>query len=336
MKRIFISIGLMVALLVFIQGTTTKAIAQIFEYKGITTYKERFAPGEVLVKFKIGASETAIQELNSKFRVNVRRVIPRIAARRLTLPKGAAVMDMVNKFRSSPLVEYAEPNYYVHAFMIPNDEYYQYQWHLYNAAYGGIQMENAWGIQTGDPSVIVGIIDTGVAYENYGKGRKRYYLAPDLANTNFVPGYDFVEDDTHPNDDNSHGTHVCGTVAQSSNNTIGVAGIAFNTTIMPIKVWNQYGSGSHAQMADGFHYAADNGAHIINYSGGGVHSTTKENAVIYARNAGVIIVAAAGNAYTTGNAPSYPAAYDDYVIAVGLPIISRLTPGTRTPALTLI
>jgi serine protease len=70
-------------------------------------------------------------------------------------------------------------------------------------------------------------------------------------------------------------------------------------------------------MADGFHYAADNGAHIINYSGGGSHSITKQNAVAYAHNAGVTIIAAAGNDYTTGNDPEYPAAYDEYVIAVG-------------------
>jgi subtilisin family serine protease len=132
-----------------------------------------------------------------------------------------------------------------------------------------------------------------------------------------INGWDFVNSDAHPNDDNNHGTHVTGTIAQSTNNTVGVAGIAFNTTIMPIKVWGNTGGGTHTQTADGFYYAADNGAHIINYSGGGSHSITKQNAVAYARNAGVIIIAAAGNDYQTGNDPGYPAAYDDYVIAVG-------------------
>ena len=341
MKRFFIRIGLMVVLLVFIQGTTTTAIAQIFEYKGVPTYKEGFAPGEVLVKFKQGASETAIQELNSRFRVNVRRVIPRIAARRLTLPQGAAVMDMVNKFRSSPLVEYAEPNYYAHAFMIPNDTLYSYQWHLDNAIYGGIQMENAWDISTGSSNVTVAIVDGGIAYEDYQESHSRKYeQAPDLAETSFwinlgeipgngsdddgngfvddVNGWDFVNNDAHPNDDTSpgHGTHVAGTVAQSTNNNLGVSGIAFNTCLLPVKVLDNKGVGTYDDVAAGIIYAVDNGANVINLSlGGSSPSTTLENALAYAYGEGVTIIAAAGN--DGEETVNYPAAYDAYVIAVG-------------------
>ncbi|MDD5081850.1 MAG: S8 family serine peptidase, partial [Dehalococcoidales bacterium] len=106
-----------------------------------------------------------------------------------------------------------------------------------------------------------------------------------------------------------------GTIAQSTHNGVGVAGIAFNTTIMPIKVLNSAGIGTTDQVADGIRYAADNGANIINLSLGGSGSAqAMEEAIAYASNAGVIVIAAAGN---TGDAvPQYPASYDDYVISV--------------------
>ena len=113
---------------------------------------------------------------------------------------------MVEIYKRNPNVEYAELNYIAHAHIVPNDPLYNpYQWHLDNVEYGGINMESAWDIETGNPSVIVAVIDTGVAYEDYEEfvdnpGRRRdywitYQLAPDLAGTNFVAGYDFVNDD---------------------------------------------------------------------------------------------------------------------------------------------
>jgi serine protease len=189
-------------------------------------------------------------------------------------------------------------------------------------------MQPAWEIETGDPGVIVAVIDTGVAYEDYeefvdnpGRGKDywiTYQQAPDLVNTNFVAGYDFVNNDEHSNDDEGHGTHVTGTIAQSTNNAIGVAGVAFGTSIMPVKVLNSKGSGTYADIADGIYFAADNGAAVINLSLGGTStSSTLENAVSYAYDKGVTIVCAAGNEYESGNSPLYPAAYDAYCIAVG-------------------
>ncbi|MCK5234332.1 MAG: S8 family serine peptidase, partial [Candidatus Aenigmarchaeota archaeon] len=183
---------------------------------------------------------------------------------------------------------------------------------LDNAEYGGINMEAAWDISTGSNDVIVAVLDTGVAYETYDK----YVIAPDLASTCFVSGYDFVNNDDHPNDDAGHGTHVTGTIAQNTNNSLGVAGVAFDTCIMPVKVLNKRGSGTYDMIANGIYFAANNGADIISMSlSGSIASTTLENALAHAYGKGVTIIASSGN-----NGPEkvgYPAAYDEYVIAVG-------------------
>ncbi len=205
--------------------------------------------------------------------------------------------------KNNPLVEYAEPNYIAHAFMVPNDPYYSYQWHFHSSDEGGIDMEPAWDLATGN-DVIVAVIDTGIR------------VGSDLANTCFVSGYDFVNDDTDPVDDNGHGTHVAGTIAQSTNNNEGVAGVAFNACLMPVKVLDYRGYGTYADIVDGIYYAVDHGANIISMSlGGSSGSEALEDAVAYAYNNGVTVIAAAGN--DGANAISYPAAYDAYVIAVG-------------------
>jgi len=229
----------------------------------------------------------------------------------IKVPEGK-VLEEVGKYKKRSDIEYAEPNYIAYALMVPNDEHYHYQWHLDNPEYGGIQMEEAWDVSTGDPSVVVAIVDTGIAYEDSGK----FCQAPDLAKTCFVAGYDFVNDDSHPNDDNRHGTHVAGTVGQSTNNSIGVAGGAFDTCLMPVKVLDKRGSGTYADVAEGIRWAADNGAKVINLSlGGSSADETLKGAVQYAYEKGATVIAACGN----DNAGSclYPAAYDNYVIAVG-------------------
>jgi serine protease len=229
----------------------------------------------------------------------------------IKVPEGK-VAEKVHEYARRPDVVYAEPNYVAQAFYTPNDTYYSYQWNFGAVENHGIGMEKAWDVSQGAPDVVVAIVDTGIAYETTSV----YAIAPDLSGATFVQGYDFVNNDSHPNDDNSHGTHVAGTVAQQTGNGIGTAGVAFQTALMPVKVLDKQGSGTYSNIAKGIRYAADYGAQVINLSlGGALPSTTLEEALAYAYNKGVTIVAAAGNDGL--GIISYPAAYDDYVIAVG-------------------
>ncbi len=280
--------------------------------------------GEILVQFNPGVPEAAIGAINRSHGTSVTYRSPFAGFFRLRLPPGRGVAEMVAAYQRQPEVTYAEPNFVRHALTAPNDPYYRYQWNFDDSLApnpyggtngGGIDLEPAWGISTG-AGVIVAIIDTGIAYENYS-AQRTYYRAPDLAQTSFAPGYDFVNNDSHPNDDNSHGTHVAGTVAQSTNNALGVAGVAFDATLMPVKVLDSNGSGTDAEVADGIYYAVDNGAGVLNLSlGGAGGSTTLQNAVAYAYGHNATVVCAAGNDGNGLNLPSYPAAYDAYCIAV--------------------
>lgn len=187
----------------------------------------------------------------------------------------------------------------------PDDPYYKHQWHL-----DQIQMPDAWA-RTRGADVVVAVIDTGVL----GTSRGRFKQAPDLAQTRFVPGYDFVDDDDQPDDEHGHGTHVAGTVAQSTNNGLGVAGVAPAAAIMPIRVLDARGGGRWGSVAAGIRWAADNGADVINLSlGGGTPSSAIRNAIAHAHSKGVVVVAAAGN--TGRGRVQYPAAHR-FAIAVG-------------------
>jgi serine protease len=215
-------------------------------------------------------------------------------------------------YQADPDVVYAEPNFYAYAndeplapaAFTPNDPYFSLQWNM-----PLIQAPQAWDISNGQ-DVLVAELDTGVAYEDFDIYRR----APDLSNTRFVPGYDFINNDAHANDDEGHGTHVAGTIAQSTNNGQGVAGVAFGATLMPVKVLDNRGQGSYDNIAQGIIYAADRGARIISMSlSGRGGSQALAEAVDYAAGKGVLLVAAAGN---SAGAVEYPAAYDA-VLAVG-------------------
>jgi serine protease len=231
---------------------------------------------------------------------------------------------MVRALRKNSKVRCAVPNYIRKQLLSPNDGYYSYQWH-----YPLINLPEAWDITTGSSEVIVAVVDTGVLLNH-----------PDLQGQ-LVDGYDFISDteisldgdgiDSNPDDpgdkdnvDGSssfHGTHVAGTIAATSNNDKGVAGIAWNTKIMPLRALG-YGGGTSYDIMEAVKYAAgldndsntipDNHADVINLSlGGGGASSYEEEIYTEARQNGVIVIAAAGNDGSTEK--SYPAAYEDVV-----------------------
>jgi len=196
----------------------------------------------------------------------------------------------------SEATEYIEPNYTYSASFAPNDPDFRRQWNLES-----IGVTDAWQTSRGR-GVTVAVIDTGVS------------RVSDLKQTELVPGYDFVNDRQNANDDHGHGTHVAGTVAQSTNNNHGVAGIAYEAKIMPLKVLAASGGGTTSDIAEAIRFAANHNADVINMSlGGGGFSEAMDEAIAYAHQKGVTIVAAAGNAGR--NAAEFPGRYN-HVIAV--------------------
>jgi len=192
---------------------------------------------------------------------------------------------------------YIEPNMLFKACMVPNDQYWNLQW-----GPAKIQADYAWNVTLGDPSIMLAVVDTGVDW-------KHEDLAP-----NYVPlGYDWVNGDPDPMDDNGHGTHVAGIAASVINNNLGVAGIS-QVKIIAEKALNETGYGYADDLAQAIVHAVDVGAKIIVMSwGSNSSSTLLERSIKYAYRKGALLVAAAGN--DAGNVRIYPAAYDE-VIAV--------------------
>ena len=260
-----------------------KGLANKGEFNSIVLdFREDIPSTEITEELQIISEKYGVQaSLNSAFSIKDNVYI---------LPGN---QKLLKALRKSPVIrdtEYIEPNYIYQAFDIPNDPDYSKQWNLRS-----INVEQAWN-ETKGKDVTVAVIDTGVAQ------------VPDLKETGFAEGYDFVNDQIDASDDQGHGTHVAGTIAQSTNNNYGVAGIAYEANIMPIKVLDASGGGTIADIAEGIRFAADNGADVINMSlGGGGASHLMEEAINYAYDQGVVLVAAAGN--SSQNSSSFPARY---------------------------
>ena len=212
-----------------------------------------------------------------------------------------------------PGVMWAEEDLPFKAAKTPNDPDYPKQWNLEK-----INMPEAWDrAGGGDPSVVIAVVDSGVAYRDYGI----YSKAPDFASTLIQPGYDFIEMDETPDDAYGHGTHVAAIIASSFGNAFRAAGMAYSCAIMPVRVLGGDGAGTASSVASGIYYAADKGARVICLSlASPRHSRAVGEAVAYAYQKGALCVAAAGN---EGSDPGYPGGMDcpadegNYVLAVG-------------------
>lgn len=267
-------------------------------------------PGRIVVDFKDGTTKAEFDEIEKAWGVDLELadqeegVDSAITVGRFDGSE-ADEQALLERIRQDPHVEVAEESMIFKKSFVPNDPLFNTQWNLKQ-----INAEAAWD-ETHGKGVIVAVLDTGIAYEDYDDFRQ----VPDLAGVKFVEGYDFVNQDSHPNDDHGHGTHVAGTIAQATNNGEGVAGVAFEATLMPVKVLDHFGSGSTAGIADAIRWAADHGAKVINMSlGGGGRSAVMEHAVDYARAHGAVVICAAGNGGR--GVVEFPAAYPGSV-AVG-------------------
>jgi len=271
----------------------------------------------VLVRFHPELKPVSQDGLLQRFNTGlVKSITPNTTGyHRVNVPLGQTVENFVTILKAQAEVAAAQPDFKCRKLEVPNDPLYRYQWN-----FDRIRAPEAYDLTFGGQSdVVIAVVDTGVAYEDYGE----YSRGPDFAGTKFTSGYDFINDDTHPNDDDGHGTHVAGTIAQTTHNNLGVAGLAYACSIMPIKVLGADGTGGAHALSEGLRWAVDNGARVINMSLGfenGVNpGAIVQDAIEYAYSREVIVVAAAGN---DGSSPSYhggiqyPAAYPECV-AVG-------------------
>lgn len=268
---------------------------------------------------------------------NSHRGIDGMMRLRFRLRSGETLDDILEMCNNDPEIEYAERNYIVSAFTTPNDPDFGELWAMNNANDADVDGPEGWEIGTGSTDVVVAVIDTGVYYEhrdlaaNMWFNEAERYGDPNVDDDNngFVDdiwGYDFINDDVDPNDDKGHGTHCAGTIAAVGNNGVDITGVCWNARIMAVKFLGADGRGDTADAIEAIVYAVDNGADILSNSWGGGGDgfipppgwpqdwpQSLNEAVQYAHDQGVVVVAAAGN--NKSDNETYPAAYDN-VIAV--------------------
>lgn len=251
--------------------------------------------GELLVAPRSGVSEAEIEAEYRGHGGRRVRALSQIKVHQIQVPDNA-LEAIEAALKRNPKFSLVEKNFIAQASLVPNDPNFANQWHLPK-----VSAPAAWDLTTGSSSVTVAVIDSGI---------DPYH--PDLSNK-LVAGYNYIGGSTSDTRDvMGHGTAVAGVIGADTNSGVGVAGLAWNTTIMPLVVINSSNWATYANIASAIMYAADNGAKVINLSLGGTsYSSTLQNAVNYAWGKGAVIVAAAGN--NSSSAGFYPAALNNVV-----------------------
>ena len=259
-----------------------------------------YVPGEVIVHYEDGTTAAVTEQVEAATGTDTDQPLPG-ASEQLEIEDGESVRETIAELREDPNVAYAVPNWRAHAAAVePDDPGFRLQWNLFDA--WGINVIEAWALAEGlgapgARGAVVAVLDSGVAFESRG----RFKRASDLRRKAFVHPFDFIDRDRHPNDSFGHGTHVAGTIAQTTGNGVGAAGIAYNAKIMPLRVLDDQGSGDSAAIARAIRYAARHGADVINLSlefPAEVRASEIPDvisALRYARRRGALVVAAAGN-----------------------------------------
>jgi len=282
---------------------------------------KNYSSEKIIVKFKPELSVQSTETILKAYQPKAYHLIPRVEAYVVQVGPETTVEETLSALQSNPDVLYAEPDYKLRLCTTPNDQLFKYQYALSNP--GGvlqipgsptgkpqadIKITGAWDYVKGDPNVLVAVLDTGVDYTH-----------PDLVNKVISHGKDFVNNDDDAYDDQGHGTHVAGIIGAETNNNEGIAGVAWNCRILPGKIIGADGQGDYDWLIQALVWAADytSGAAkvgVINMSlGGDQPDPALEQALKYAYDKGIVLVAATGN---DGGPVLYPAAYDQYCLAV--------------------
>ncbi|MCA2945498.1 S8 family serine peptidase, partial [Microcystis sp. M011S1] len=293
-----------------------------------------YAPNQLILKFKQGIASTQVAQFKSLFGAVSTQTIKLTGAQVWKLSGSLSVEKILAQYRSNPIFEYIEPDYIrtVGAFTpqatFPNDPSFNQLWGLHNTGQSGgtpdadIDAPEAWDIQTGNPNLVIGVLDTGVDYNHPDLAGNIWTNPGEIAGDGIdndgngyiddIRGWDFAYNDNNPSDVQGHGTHVSGTIAGKGNNGVGVTGLAWNAKIMPLKFLNDQGSGSTSNAILAINYAKDKGVKLTNNSwGGGGYSQALYDAINAAGQAGALFIAAAGNNGNNNDAnPFYPASYN--------------------------
>lgn len=253
--------------------------------------RSHYVEHEVVVRFSPRPKPQAIADMLKKADARVKRDYGHAM---IIQSRSLSTKQLMKMFAEHPDSIYAEPNYLLLPNRRPNDVLYpRYQWNL-----PMIDMERSWEQTQGSAKVIVAVVDTGIDLDH-----------PEFQGK-LTEGYNVIEDTNNPMDDNGHGTHVAGVIAARANNGDGIAGISWNSKLMPIKAIGADGSGTAFDIAQGIRWATDHGADVINLSVGNYTSSAALlDACRYAYGKNVVLVAATGNDAT--DQPGYPAAYKE-------------------------
>jgi subtilisin family serine protease len=267
----------------------------------------------------------ASEYFRSRFGVSTLRRFKNVDIDRVKLPEDMSVEEAVEIYRNDPDVEYVEPNYRRYATAtIPDDPFFSNLWGLDNGSDNDIDAPEAWDIATGsDNEVVVAVLDSGAAWDHPDLAANIWTNPVEIAGNGIdddgngyvddVRGWDFVDDDNNPMDNEDHGTHVAGTIAAVGNNNTGITGVTWTAKIMVLRFLDGFGVGSVADEIEAIDYAIDKGARVINASFGSSSSSTPERTAIdNARVAGILFVAAAGNDGLDNDGPikNYPSSYN--------------------------
>lgn len=265
-------------------------------YDSQTKKRVRVVKGEILVKFKPGVRPKKVRRIFTRHNLVKRKLIEKLQGHLMKIPEEKTIEEVIDELKKDPDVIYAEPNFTLQSLStLPDDEYFDRQW-----ATNKIELNNAWDLEKGSADVTIAVLDSGIDLEH-----------PDLKQ-NIILGYDFVNDDSAAWDDNGHGTAIAGVIGAIGDNREGIAGVDWQSKLMPLKVVDGDGIGTYYDVARGIIYAADHNARIINLSiGGYAYSYALKDAIDYALEKGCLLVAAVGNDGI--NTPMYPAAYEGVI-----------------------